>query len=700
MKNSVAWLDDKNRITLEHNGLEGLKEATPTISMEDQTVKVHSIEIVNNEIAIISLNETLSLGKEAFLQWSDNRIPVYPREVVRTPWFDQTYDASDETFGYVYSKEKTSFSIWAPTATKMILVLQDLEITMQRKPNGVWQTVALGDWNNASYHFLVTVNGREQQVNDPFGKSMTANSGRSVVLDLKETDPSGFLAVNYPKVPKQDAIIYELHIRDATSSIESGVTHKGKFLGLTERNTKTSSGYSTGLTYMKELGCTHVQLLPLQDFARVDELYPENGYNWGYDPLFYFVPEGSYATDVTDPTARVNECKQMIQAFHEEGISVILDVVYNHVFKHEDSAFEKLVPGYYFRYQEDGTLSNGTGTGNDLATERKMVRKFILDCLDYWITEYQVDGFRFDLMGAMDIETMQQINNRCLKEERPILLLGEGWELNTALSSENKATIFQSDQLKEISFFNDRFRDSLKGNLFHAEDSGYANGNGHFVERLPQLVAGSSDGKFDGRIFSNPFQSVNYVECHDNHTLWDKLILSNSDTPEHVRKRMHQIATGLTILSQGIPFLHAGQEFYRTKKGDENSYISGDSINQIDWEERGREDSNVQWIRSLITLRKQHRLFRLDSASEIEQRLHIVSSPDPILSYMLVGEREDFVVLVNPTGEAVSVEMPAQGRWEKRISNHSPSVSPIGCLLQGKTSIEAYEFSVWRKERH
>ncbi|WP_404454417.1 type I pullulanase [Virgibacillus necropolis] len=698
MEKSVAWIDEKNIITIELNELEVTGETNLTIDVEGHTSPVQSIDLLNSKTVKITLQNTLPLGKEAFLNVGENKLPIYARDVVRTPWFDQTNDASDERLGYVYSQEKTSFSVWAPTATNMDLVLQDYRISMGRKSNGVWHTTVVGNWNNAHYHFAVSVNGKEQQVNDPYGKSMTANSGRSVVLDLDSTDPSGFRGINYPKVSKQDAIIYELHIRDATSSVESGVQHKGRFLGLTERNTKTSAGYSTGLSYIKNLGCTHVQLLPVQDFARVDETKPKESYNWGYDPLFYFVPEGSYATDPNNPYARVNECKQMIQAFHEEGLSIILDVVYNHVFCHEESAFEKLVPGYYFRYQQDGSLSNGTGTGNDIATERKMARKFILDCIDYWINEYNVDGFRFDLMGAMDVETIKAIQSRCLQEERPILLLGEGWELDTQLPSNQKATNSQADHLLEVSFFNDTFRDSIKGNLFKSDDVGYANGNGHYIERLPQLVSGSCNEKFGDRLFSNPLQSVNYVECHDNHTLWDRLRISNPDASELNRKRMHQIATGLTLLSQGVPFLHAGQEFFRTKNGDENSYISGDNINQIDWLQRGREDETVQWVHNLIALRKQYSLFRLDSSEEIQHRLHIISAPDPVFGYMIVGEREDFAIFINPTDQEMKIGMPAEGRWEKQISNHSPA-SPISCLLQTSTDMGAFEIAVWRKKR-
>ena len=321
------------------------------------------------------------------------------------------------------------------------------------------------------YQYEVTVNGHTTRVNDPYSKALLVNSEKSVIVDLAKTNPDSFHKNTRPKQQHlQDAIIYELHVRDATIQEAGGFQNKGKFLGLTETNTATENGYSTGISYIKELGCTHVQILPINDFARVNELQSEKDYNWGYDPLYFQVPEGSYATAPENPISRIKECKEMIQSFHQVGLSVILDVVYNHVFVMEESAFEKIVPGYYFRYHNDGNLSNGTGVGNDFATERKMAQKFILDTIDFWLTEYRVDGFRFDLMGAMDIETMRKIRDRCAEESTPIMLLGEGWDLSTALPSEMKATSYNSNQLENIRFFNDYFRDSVKGNLFDTAD--------------------------------------------------------------------------------------------------------------------------------------------------------------------------------------------------------------------------------------
>lgn len=699
MKNSCAWIDGKNKIVVELAELLTRPSTDPIIESEQHLLAIESIDW-NGKEATIKLEEDVPLEHPLNLIWQEIEVPIYARNVVQTGFFEEQYDASHVQLGAMYSREKTSFSIWAPTASQMVLVLKGKQIRMMKDATGVWHGTVFGDCHLARYYFLGTINGQERQINDPYAKSLTANSQEGVVLDLQKTDPVGFRTILYPYVSRADAIIYELHVRDATSALESGVNeaYRGRFLGLTELNTKNPAGYSTGLSYLGELGCTHVELLPIQDFARVDELDAENGYNWGYDPLYYFTPEGSFTTNADDPVIRVQECKQMIHALHQKGLSVILDVVFNHVYDYQDSMFENCLPGYFFRTL-NGQLSNATGTGNDLATERVMVRKFILDCIDYWLSEYRVDGFRFDLMGAIDIETMQAIRRRCELEDRPILLIGEGWELDTALLPSQKSSIAQAHQLENIGFFNDRFRDAVKGKLFDHQDCGFVNGNGQYMEQFPQLVAGSCQVRFGDPPFLDPLQSVNYVECHDNHTLWDRLALTNKAATEKEKKQMHQLATGLTLLSQGIPFLHAGQEFFRTKFGDENSYLSGDAINQLDWSQRGREENNVQWVRRLIQVRKHSRLLRLASAEEIGHRLHIIHAPNPVFGFLLAGDEEDLVIFANPTNKMMQIEMPALGRWEKSVSNYTHAVSEISCLIDSQIKIAPYELVIFRKQR-
>ena len=698
MKNLAAWIDDVFMLTVKvQNVAEMLVVVdSPVIYWKrvDRYFPVQLDHAIDHTTVRMTFAHELPMGEDLVLLWGKLRVPIYPGAIVRTDWFDQHHSNVDTELGARYEVTATTFSVWAPTATCVRLCLDKQTHVLKRGEYGVWENTIVGNWHDFPYQYEVTVNGQTNLVNDPYTKALLANSEKSVVVNLSKTDPSGFAKTARPKHHLQDAIIYELHVRDTTIQKGSGVIDKGKFLGLTETNTTTVDGYSTGISYIKELGCTHVQILPINDYARVNEIHSEKDYNWGYDPLFFQAPEGSYSTDPEDPVTRIKECKKMIQAFHQAGISVILDVVYNHVFVMEESPFEKLVPGYYFRYHTDGNLSNGTGVGNDLATERKMVQKFILDTVDFWLTTYHVDGYRFDLMGAIDIETMRKIRDRCAEEETPIILLGEGWKLNTALANKRKSTSFNSDQLTDIRFFNDFFRDSLKGNLFDTGDTGYINGGGRFIERLPHLLSGSVLEKFGAPFVSQVNQTINFVECHDNHTLWDRLQLTNAQDSEDKRKKMHQLATGITLLSQGVPFIHAGQEWFRSKQGDENSYISGDQINQLDWKIRESEDEHIQFIKTLITLRKSHRVFRLRSKQEIEKRFLVLDAPTPVFGFTLLGDNEDFAIYINPTDTHFQLHLPSSAIWKVLATNHFPEKTGVDGEF---TRINPYELIVLKR---
>ncbi|WP_068677424.1 type I pullulanase [Oceanobacillus sp. Castelsardo] len=698
MDNKVAWIDDIHEITV-IGDMESLflNRQSPLIYIENKQSYIQTkAEKINHSKAKIRYHEELPIGENLFLLWNDIKIPIYPGAIVRTNWFDENYSNLDVELGATCHRASTTFSIWAPTATVVKVELNDKKIPLKRQNRGVWTLTVDGDWHGCPYIYDVTLNGESTLVNDPYAKAMLPNSEKGIIIDFTRTKSLKDSSVSRPKLDSlQDAIIYELHVRDATIHVNSGVKNRGKFLGLTEKNTTNSNGYPTALSYIKDLGVTHVQLLPINDFARVNELDPDTSYNWGYDPLFFQVPEGSYSLIPNDPVTRINECKTMIDSFHQEEISVILDVVYNHVFIMEESPFEKIVPGYYFRYHPNGAISNGTGVGNDIASERQMVRKFILDTISFWLEEYQVDGFRFDLMGALDIETMRQIRDRCKEEPIPIMLLGEGWELDTALPPHHKATSGNSHQLNGVGYFNDLFRDTIKGNLFYHHDSGYVNGNGHYVERIAHLVTGSVLEEYGIPFVSNINQTINYVECHDNHTLWDRLLLTNPDASVDERKKIHQLATGLTLLSQGIPFIHAGQEWFRTKKGVENSYISSDEINQLDWDRRELEDENIQFVKSLISLRKTYEVFRLKSKDEIRRRFHILETQPPIFGFTLLGDDADISIYVNPTDQKVPLHLPSSGKWFVTLSNIQSSKQVIGEF----TSINPFELLALKKSR-
>lgn len=703
-KTDCAWIDDLHLLTIHIKNIATHfhKQQSATIywKKNEQHFQVQRSEIIDHSTVQMTYTDPLPIGEELILLWGELEIPVYPRGIIRTNWFEEHYTQINIDLGACYQMTATTFTVWAPTATSVKLSLDNRLLLLQQRSRGIWQSKVHGDWHGFAYHYEAIVNGEKVIVNDPYTKAMLANSEHSVVVDLTKTNPESFHTSERPALNHlADAIIYELHIRDATIDENSGVYNRGKFLGLTEEHTTTKNSYSTGLSYLKELGCTHIQLLPINDFDRVDEMNPHESYNWGYDPLYFQVPEGSYATDPAEPTARIHELKQLIQTFHQAGLSVILDVVYNHIFIMEESPFEKLVPGYFFRYHADGTLSNGTGVGNDIATERKMVRKFILDTIDFWLSEYKVDGFRFDLMGAIDVETMGYIRERCLKEPAPIMLLGEGWQLDTALDTGEMATSKQSRKLPGIRFFNDYFRDTMKGNLFDVGDAGYINGGGHFIERMPHLITGSVLEEHGMPFVWDVNQTVNFVECHDNHTLWDRLLLTNQNESIKVRKRMHQLATGITLLSQGVPFIHAGLEWFRTKQGDENSYISGDEINQLDWMQRVQESENIAYIKALITLRKQYDVFRLSTKQEIRRQVHILNTAHPVFGWCLLDRNFDFAIYVNPTTSVFDIQLPSLGKWEVIVTNIGDEA--IIRQVNGEyASIQPYELIVFKKAIH
>lgn len=697
MAKPVAWIDDVNLVTISGDQVLGLSEISlPIIIQKDINVSypITEISLINHNICQLHFLDSLPLGEELFLKWESLEIPIYPRKIVRTKWFDQCY-ATNEELGAICSDEETAFQLWAPTATSVFLRLNDQLYKMMRAEKGVWKKTIKGDWHGAIYEYIVTVNGEKHTVIDPYAKGSLANTNKGVVINFSRTEK---LNSKRPAITSlQDAIIYEIHVRDATIGVESGVKNRGKFLGLHEKNTKTKNGFSSGLEYLKELGITHVELLPINDFARVDELNPDHDYNWGYDPLLYQVPEGSYSLRPNDPLSRINECKRMIDAFHQANIGVILDVVFNHIFIKEnitETIFEKIVPGYFFRYDEFGNAANGTGCGNEFATERKMVRKFFVDTIDFWLKEYQVDGFRFDLMGLIDIETMNQISERCHLEENPIMLLGEGWNLQSPLIDSEKATIDNASRLKGIRFFNDRFRDVIKGNMFNLNVPGYVNGYGQYFDKIADIVSGSCLETFGQPFVPDVSQTINYVECHDNHTLWDRLSITNKDEHEIIRKKMHQLATGLTLVSQGVPFIHAGQEWFRTKNGVENSFCSGDEINQLDWKKREEEAESVQFVKNLITLRKTYDVFRMKSKKEIEKRFHLLKTDPPVFGFILLGDKENIAVYVNPLKESSKIVLPSSGLWKIIVTNDSKNRDYEHLIIGEFMNINPLEFLV------
>ncbi len=606
------------------------------------------------------------------------------------------YNGDD--LGLTYSPVESRFRIWAPTAEKALILFYDAGEngaqtgidTLQKSDGGTWLKTLKGDLMGKFYTFRVMIDGKwMDEVPDPYAKSVGVNGKRAMVVDLRKTNPQGWEKDKSPIEKKAtDAIIYELHVRDASISDNSGILHKGKFLGLTETGTKNEAGLSTGLDYLKELGVTDVHLLPCFDFNSVDESKPDKPqYNWGYDPLNYNVPEGSYSTNPYDGVSRIKEFKKLVQAFHENGLRVIMDVVYNHTALTENSYFNQLVPGYYYRQTADGKYSNATACNNEIASERPMVRKFILESVKYWMQQYHVDGFRFDLMGVMDIETMNLISKELHRIKPDVLLYGEGWTAgDSPLPDSLRALKKNASRLDRIAVFSDDIRDAIKGSVFDSNDRGFASGKPDMEQSIRfGIVASCEHPQVDyskvnysrAPYAAGPFNTITYCSCHDNNTLWDKLLLSAKDAADADRREMQKLSLAIVLTSQGIPFLHAGSEFLRSKKGVENSFNSPDSINEIDWSLESQNADVVQLVKALIKMRKEHPAFRMTTAKEIADNINFeygVQNAPGVVTYLLNGKSvkdpwKKILVAFNGRGEQTITLLP-DGKWKTFIQNN------------------------------
>ena len=449
--------------------------------------------------------------------------------------------------------------------------------------------------------------------------------------------------------------------------------NKGKFLALTDLNT-SNNGQKTGVAAIKDLGVTHVELLPIFDFATVNENLPT--FNWGYDPQNYNVPEGSYSSDPKKPTARITELKSAIMSLHKAGLRVNMDVVYNHVSNANTFSQNLIVPGYFFRRDDNGNLTSGSGCGNDVASERPMVRKFIVDSVKYWTTEYNLDGFRFDLMGLMDIQTINEITAALKKIDPTILVIGEGWNMGT-LPADKKANQLNISKLPGVAHFNDQIRDGIKGSVFDASDTGFATGK--FTAKMNVLagIVGNTDYSTDIMTkwtTTSPGQSVNYVESHDNMTLVDKITASVKDAKPADIAQLSQLAGSIPLLAQGMPFLQAGQEFLRSKGGDSNSYKSSDLVNSLKWSTQSTNASTVKFYKGLIALRKAHPAFRMETTELVRKNLKFLSSPEGTIAYSLNGSAvkdsaATLVVVHNANTTPQSITLPKSGSWSVLVES-------------------------------
>ncbi|MFT4758799.1 MAG: pullulanase [Saprospiraceae bacterium] len=624
----------------------------------------------------------------------------------------EEYPVYEGNLGLIYSPEKSRFRIWAPTADaiKIRLYDQDLggnpafEQDLKRDSHGTWQATFNEDIEGKYYTFEATIDGKNlEETPDPYVKAVGTNGKRGQVIDFSKTNPKDWLTHAKPALENlNDIIIYELHVRDLSMSPNSGIQNKGKFLGLTETGTKSPDGLATGLDHIKEMGVTHVHLLPVYDYKSIDESQlTQNKFNWGYDPQNYNVPEGSYSTNPADGAVRIREFKTMVKTLHDNGLRVIMDVVYNHTFD-TNTPFEQLVPGYYYRKNEDGSFSNASGCGNETASERLMMRRYIIESVQYWAQEYGIDGFRFDLMGIHDVETMNEVSKTLRAIDPTIVIYGEGWTAgDSPLPDSLRASKNHTLQLNHVAAFSDDIRDAVKGHVFTQDAKAFISGLEGLDESVKfGIVAAGRHPQVDyAKVnYSNapwardPHQCINYVSCHDNHTLWDRLTNCCSEFSKADRIEMHKLANTIVLTSQGIPFLHAGVEMVRTKQGEENSYKSPDSINQIDWDWKKENAEVVDYYKTLIQMRKNHPAFRMTTNAQIQQHLQFLNMKENnLVGYQISAnangdEWKDIVVVFNGNTDSKTVDLP-KGDWRIVCQNGVIDENGIGEFKGGKIEV-------------
>ena len=641
--------------------------------------------------------------------------------------FEEKYTYSGTDLGALWTAEKTCFRLWAPTAEEVTLCLyesgdvdgDDLleQLDMEPDVNGTWVVEKKGNLNGRYYTYLVLVDGKISECCDPYARATGVNGERAMVIDLSSTNPQGWEDDKNPNAHLSitDCFLYELHVRDLSMHRSAGIKNKGKYLGLIESGTTTNSGISTGLDHMKFLGITHLHLLPVFDFGWTDESSRSPRFNWGYDPVNFNVPEGSYATDPYDGSVRVKEFKQMVKGLHDAGISVVMDVVYNHVFEAKNFCFNKIVPNYFSRTDETGKYSNGSCCGNDTASERSMVRKYIVDSVKYWCDEYHIDGFRFDLVGLIDIDTIKEVMDQVKKDRPDVIFYGEGWSMGTRVTKPGVELCVQSNSRKVpgFAFFSDTIRDLLRGSVFQADTPGYVHG-----AQVPKDVLETC---FMGvpHWCAHPAQNVNYVSCHDNNTLMDRLTLGAPDAPMDVLIKMNNLAAAFSILSQGVPFMQAGEEMLRSKPGKksgfaENSYRSPDKVNAIRWDNLEKEEyaHTKEYYQGLIRFRKAHPSLRLSSREEVWKKVHPVPfGNDHVVAFSIdEGIRELFVIFNADTHDVIA-HLP-QGNWDMFINGDTAGtdvirtvsnqvmVSPISAMvLSRKKPIDVVAALIWEKDK-
>ena len=585
----------------------------------------------------------------------------------------------------IYQADKTSFSVWAPTAQAAKLRIYETAtagspirtLDMKLGRDGLWKAVVKEDLKGMFYTFQLCHGGQWlEETQGIAAKAVGVNGTRGAIIDWNQTDPQGWEADKSPEIRPSDIIVYEMHHRDFSIHENSGIKNKGKFLALTEKGTRNPDGLATGLDHLKELGITCVQILPSYDYITVDESRPDvPQYNWGYDPQNYNAVEGSYSTDAFDPYCRIREFKQMIQTLHAEGIKVIMDVVYNHTSSAELNGFERTMPGYFYRFNPDGTWGDASGCGNETASEKPMYRKYMIESLEWWVKEYHIDGFRFDLMAIHDIETMNIISARLHALKPDIILYGEGWAASAPLLDPSEIALkVNTWELDRIGAFSDNIRDAVRGPL-DCSNAGFMDG---VAGNKADLMFGIAGGVYHPQVSvpfwtASPLQHISYVSCHDDHCLRDRLNEATKAT-EAEKLAMDKLAQAAMYTSQGIPFIFNGEEVFRHKYGTKNSFCSPDSINAIDWKLKTQYSDLCDYYAALAAIRHAHPGFCLGDAALVQEKLEFIDVDDPcVVAFRInalegIDSAKSLTVLLNGSKKQVSIEIPA-GKYNMLAHN-------------------------------
>ncbi|MBR1786789.1 MAG: type I pullulanase [Paludibacteraceae bacterium] len=625
-----------------------------------------------------------------------------------------------------YSKSQTSFCFWSPVAEQMLVNIyaddetdEAEQITLKKGSDNFWRATVRGNLDGKYYTVQSFQNGTwSEPAPGIFAKAVSVNGQRAAIIDLKKAVPEGWDKDQRPAMPDPtDIVVYETHLRDFTMSENSGIQNKGKFLALTEQGTTTSDGLKSGIDHLKELGITHLQILPMFDYGSIDETtLSKNRYNWGYDPVNYNVPEGGYSTNPYDPICRIREAKQMIQSLHKAGIRVIMDVVYNHTYNVMGCSLGRVVPLYFYRLNDDGTYANGSGCGNETASEQEMMRQYMIESVCYWAREYHIDGFRFDLMGIHDMETMRQIRSALDKIDPTILVYGEGWAAMTPKYPYEELAMKQfTYKMPRVGAFSDDIRNALIGSPFDHE-RGFASGKNDQQSKEAlcfglaggidyQSVADSETSNIQVPISNiqgwagEPLQHVSYITCHDNYCLRDRIEVSAKDEDEPTKLRMNKLAQTAVLMSQGMAFLYGGEELFRTKLGIDNSFESPDSINIIPWENKQKYAELFEYYKEIIKIRREHKGLRLGSAELVRQHVEFPPTDNPsFIIYRIkdlegIDNAKSLIVLLNGSAETVETPVP---KGDYTVLAHNAEAQAIGLskLPLDKISVAPYSATI------